>query len=207
MEISKNLAQYVKMHSENINNGEWDKLFGKDIYDVTPLMFSEIDKLYEMITSIGVNIDLIELSKKYKTPDTYLRDPNEQLDSFVDRVEKEFYDKFYTTKFASLFKKITFEEIFQGMTMVSTLIDSDFSGSNFDDTPTFIELFLILSDIGYPTFRINFTNEDTGEQLSGYFKMPGDNILYLPFGVFYDYKQVRDAQNDLIQELETEIIG
>ena len=195
------------MHKEDINNEEWSKVFAKDIYDSTPLMFSEINTLYEMLIDSKINIDLIELSKQYQLLDTYLREPGEELGSFISRVERDFYDKFYTNKFASLFKEKTFEEIYQGISRISTLVDSDFSGSNIDDKPTFIEMFLVLSEVGYPVFRVNFLNEDTDEQLTGYFHTPKNSLVYLPFGVFYDYKQIRDAQNDLTEELEVEIIG
>ena len=197
----------IDMNRENIENDEWHKVFDKDIYDVTPLTFEELHELYKMFIDSGIKIDLIELAKNYNLPNTYLRDDNENLSPFNDRVERDFYDKFYTTKFAQLFKEKTFEEIYQGVDNVSTLIDSDFSGSGFNDKPTLIESFLVLSEIGYPIFRVNFINEGTGECLAAYFKLPKYSILYFPFGVFYDYELIRDAQNDLIEELETEIIG
>ena len=163
MEITQNLKHYIKMHEKDINEEEWSNVFGKNIYDATPLTFEEIDALYEILINSEIYIDLIRLSRQYKLLDTYLRDENEALNSFTNRVERDFYDKFYTDKFASMLKEKTFEEIYQGIAMMPTFVDSDFSGSHYDDKPTFIESFLILSEFSYPIFRVNFLNETTND--------------------------------------------
>lgn len=201
--------EYIKNHLNEINNNNWDRVFPislvEDILD-----FDDINVIYESLINAGIYIDLETLFKKdYNFTHCILRDKSESLDEFEDRALKQIYQE-TTQSLAGLFNEFTLGYIQDSLrASYSVPIDDyDLSGSR-DTKPQESKLILILSQHGYPIYKLNFTNNKVGDELQ--FRVEGNqlenNAIYLPYGIGYNLDAIKKDMDTLIEEIESEVIG